>query len=330
MHFWDKSAFAAKGLDELDCKILYELDCNCRQSNAAIGKKLRVNKNVVNYRIGKLLENGFIDRFYAVVDSPKLGFQTFRVYLKFSILDEAKRQEVFDFISGHKHVWWSGNIDGEFDFGFLVWVKNTYEFRDFWIKFLSMFQEHIQNTVVCVYNGLTTFACACILPHEVRDRPFQAMGQAFSNVELSNSDKKVLAFVSSNAREPIVSIAQRISLSPVVVRYSLKKMEASGIILAYRAQLNSSKLGYLMYKLHLRLKNRSKYASLLEYARICPHIVFWNDAIGYYDFEVEMLVQSYDEFKAIQREVLTVAGDTLADYSHFIYYKLYDIKYYPE
>ncbi|HIH16908.1 MAG TPA: winged helix-turn-helix transcriptional regulator, partial [Candidatus Diapherotrites archaeon] len=78
-------------MDELDCKILYELDCNCRQSNAAIGKKLRVNKNVVNYRIGKLLENGFIDRFYAVVDSPKLGFQTFRVYLKFSILDEAKR-----------------------------------------------------------------------------------------------------------------------------------------------------------------------------------------------------------------------------------------------
>ena len=58
MLFWNQSSFREAGLDELDCKILYELDCNCRQSNAAIGKKLRVNKSVVGYRIQKLLENG--------------------------------------------------------------------------------------------------------------------------------------------------------------------------------------------------------------------------------------------------------------------------------
>ncbi len=331
MHFWDKSALREAGGDELDCKILYELDCDCRQSSAAIGKKLRVNKNVVSYRINKLVEDKFIDFFYAVVDSPKLGLQAFRIYLKFSTLDEAKRQEVVDFVTGLKNVWWSGSIDGEdLDFGFLVWVKDIYEFRDFWVSFLAKFQERIQKAMISLYTGIYTYANAFIHPLEIRDKPVQIVGTSFGSVEVSDAERRILAFLLRNARAPVVEIAAKLSLSPASVAYALKKLKAQGLILGYRAQINLSKLGYTMYKLNLRLRSRDRLPSLLAYARACPHIVYYNEAIGFADFEVEMFVQKYEEFKALRAELLALAGDTLAGYNHFVYYKVHDVQFYPQ
>src|SRR3972149_2971844 len=45
-------------LDAKNRKILYQLDINCRQSNASIGKKVGLSKEVVNYRIKKLENDG--------------------------------------------------------------------------------------------------------------------------------------------------------------------------------------------------------------------------------------------------------------------------------
>ena len=42
-------------LDLKDRKILYELDLNCRQSNAQIGKKVGLSRKVVDYRIKRKL-----------------------------------------------------------------------------------------------------------------------------------------------------------------------------------------------------------------------------------------------------------------------------------
>ena len=72
--------FKSLGLDAKDLAIMYELDCNSRQSNAAIGKKVRLDKGVVGYRIGRLIERGFIERFYIIVDSGRRWLPGHRHY----------------------------------------------------------------------------------------------------------------------------------------------------------------------------------------------------------------------------------------------------------
>jgi DNA-binding Lrp family transcriptional regulator len=42
-----------QNLDLKDKKILYELDFNARQSNASIGKKVGLSKDIVNRRVKK-------------------------------------------------------------------------------------------------------------------------------------------------------------------------------------------------------------------------------------------------------------------------------------
>jgi hypothetical protein len=70
-------------LDLKDRKLLRELDRNCRQSNSEIGKKIRLNKNTVNYKIKRLENEGVLSSYYAVIDNSKLGYFSFRSYLKF-------------------------------------------------------------------------------------------------------------------------------------------------------------------------------------------------------------------------------------------------------
>ena len=55
-------------LDVKDLRILAELEINARQSNNQIGKKVKLSKEVVKYRIDRLIETGVIVRFHTVIN----------------------------------------------------------------------------------------------------------------------------------------------------------------------------------------------------------------------------------------------------------------------
>ena len=68
-------------LDSKDMKILSELDKNARQPNSSIGRKVRLSKEVVKYRIDRMLKNGIIVRFYTLTNYFKLGISKYKLYL---------------------------------------------------------------------------------------------------------------------------------------------------------------------------------------------------------------------------------------------------------
>ncbi|MBS1266691.1 MAG: HTH-type transcriptional regulator Ptr1 [Candidatus Woesearchaeota archaeon] len=64
----------AEELDETDKKILYQLNINARQSIADLSRRTGVSRDVVAYRIKKLVENKVILGFRPVFNPPKLGY----------------------------------------------------------------------------------------------------------------------------------------------------------------------------------------------------------------------------------------------------------------
>ena len=73
-------------IDLKDRKILYELDLNCRQSNAQIGKKVGLGRDVVAYRIRRMQEEGVIKAFWTAIDTFRLGYNVYRIYINFDYL----------------------------------------------------------------------------------------------------------------------------------------------------------------------------------------------------------------------------------------------------
>ena len=80
-------------MDQVDRKILCELDRNCRTPVSQIAKRLKIGRNVVSYRINKLEKEGIIFRYIASMNLGRLGFQTYKIYFHTSPTEEDRFKE---------------------------------------------------------------------------------------------------------------------------------------------------------------------------------------------------------------------------------------------
>ena len=62
-------------------------------------------------------------------------------------------------------------------------------------------------------------------------------------MELDDIDQRILDLLSADARISIAELARRVSLSKTPVQARMRRLEESGVILGYRAQLDPVRLG---------------------------------------------------------------------------------------
>ena len=121
-------------LDLKDRKLLYELDCNSRQSIQQLAKKVGLSKDAVKYRINRLLKNEIIKSFSAVIDTGKLGFASFRLFLKFYQLSPKKEKEILNFLQKNKNLVWFVQAEGNWNINTWFLYKSLEEMNSFWIE----------------------------------------------------------------------------------------------------------------------------------------------------------------------------------------------------
>src|SRR4030042_4038990 len=110
-------------IDLKDRKILYELDLNCRQSNTQIGKKVGLKKDVVSYRIKRMQDEGIIRNFLTAINTFKLGYQVYRIYINFQYVNSQIKERIIQHFIDYKNAWAVISLKAEIDFDVIVWVK---------------------------------------------------------------------------------------------------------------------------------------------------------------------------------------------------------------
>ena len=94
--------------------------------------------------------------------------------------------------------------------------------------------------------------------------------------KLDIKDRKILAELDMNARQPMTILSKSVGLSRQVVEYRIKKLEQKGIITGYVGWYNSLKLGYNHCRIFLNLKNidRTTESKLIDYLKNIEEIVW--------------------------------------------------------
>lgn len=112
-------------------------------------------------------------------------------------------------------------------------------------------------------------------------------------------DKKLIAYIYHNFREPLSKIAKKCNLSRDQVEYRLKKYESSGLIKQYATLFNYSALGYSEFVIswvklnnpqNELLKLRSKLSS---YANIITYL----DVLGSFDLVFDSIHTTKEDFQ---------------------------------
>jgi Lrp/AsnC family transcriptional regulator for asnA, asnC and gidA len=318
-------------IDLKDRKILYELDYDSRQSLSQIGKKVGLHKNVVLYRIKRLKEIGIIRYFYTVIDSFKLGYNCFRIYLVFQHATPEIRKDIIDYFVKNKFTWWVGTFEGSYDLAVVMWVKDIHDFHIFWEETLKRYRQYFLEQTFCNYVQLQLFRHTFIVDkYNKADRETQEITGGGRKVKTDNLDFKILEILAKDARISTIEIAKKLNSTVDTVNNRVKKLTKLDIIQGFRVSIDYSKLGYQFFKVNINLEDYTARGRIISYIKRNPHLIMIDKSIGYYDLELDFWVKNLDQFHQIMDDLTVVFPNSIKNYSYVHDPQLHKMLYLPE
>ncbi len=306
-------------LDLLDRKILYELDIDSRMPITILAKNVRSNRNVVEYRIKRLQENGIIKQFTTLLDAGKLGLIAWNQYIKFHNLTPTNEKRIINYLLKNNKVWWVAQTTGKFDLIYGILIKDIKEFYSTVREFNSLFGHYILEQSFAAHVDVEIFSRGYFL-----NKPSVGVGW-YKNIKyykLTDIDKKILTLISTNSRLSTVDIAKKTGTTPRIVSYRLKELVAKEIITRFRLHIDASKLGYNYYKVIIYLKNLSetKDYKLMEYCRQLGNVIHYERKIGPWMLEIELECESYEKITRLFKDMKNKFNDFIQDYEILMIY----------
>lgn len=318
-------------LDLKDRKILYELDINSRQPNSQIGKKVGLSKEVVNYRINRLLREGIILRFSTVINTYKLSYQKYKIYLQLQNATKNKIEEILQYLIHNKKTEWVAFCSGKWDIIIGYLVKDYYEFNNLLIELSDKYKEFILDKEITLTLGVPHYRKEWLLNRGLARIPEVDQSGATINYKLDKVDEEILKILANNARLPITEIAKLVKTTPRIISYRIRELIKNKIILIHRIFLDLNKLDYKFCKAFLYIKyDRDTLDRFFSYCSSNPNLTYLIKCIGPWEIELEFEIESFEEFIEQMQEIKEKFPGFIKKFDYVIILKEYKLDYYPE
>jgi DNA-binding Lrp family transcriptional regulator len=253
-------------LDELDRSILYHWDLNSRQSAAEIARKVGSNKDTVNFRMKRLVDEGIVTSFMTELDTSKFGYNNIKIYLQFRNITKELEKEMFDYLASIKEVGWIVSCSGRWDALFCYWAKSTYEFHKVFIKIMEKYGKHILNKQVIYNINWFYYNRKWLLSGQAEPLAIRYGGEP-GKYKVDELDTKIIAKIVRDGRKPVVEIAKETGQASQNIINRMKKLEKDKVITKYSLNIDYSKIGYIFCKTFIYLENitQERLDSLYKY-----------------------------------------------------------------
>ncbi len=315
-------------LDLIDKKILTELDKDARLSYSKLGKKIKVAKETVKYRIGQLQQNGMIKGFYTVINFSKLGFLIYRLYLRLENTSPEKEAEIIEFLTQSKNVVIFYRVNGSYDLALGVWARNSWEYSDFWTGFRIKFGEFFDYYHLSAITLYSEFSRGYFLPNPSDKTIFTTVSRTQTEA-LTELDFKLLNFLSNHARASVVEMAKALGISEVTAHNRFKNLVSKKIILGFRPIFDLSKLGREYYKVDLRLKKFDKIQEIKQAVLSHPNTIYAEETLVSSDLEFDVETKDFEAFIEMMDGFKTKFPNDVKSYTYYSRIKNYKTSYLP-
>lgn len=318
-------------LDLKDRKILYQLDLDCRQTDSQIGKKIQMSKQTVAYRINRLLKEKYITRFATVIDTYRLGYSKYKIYLSFENANKETIEKIITYLKSHKKTEWVATCSGKWDVivGFIV--KDIYEFEEISRNFYEKFSKYISSGETLINLGVPHWRKEYLLDNKTAF-PVITQGNTSSQIKIDEIDEKIIKLLVNNARMPITEMAHRLKLTPKIVNYRIKNLEKHKIILVKRIFLDLNKFNWIYCKALLKFKGLTKerYAAFFKYCNSLKNLTYIINCVGSWDIELDFEIEDFNTFHTLMLDLKDKFFDIIKNYDFAIVMNEDKLDYYPE
>jgi Lrp/AsnC family leucine-responsive transcriptional regulator len=313
--------------DQVDLELLAELSLNGRESLTLLAQKLGLSKQRLSYRLRALQRRGVLTGFFAIPNIFRLGFDHFRVFVRFQRLTDGGEKELLDHLLTRSDVSWLTQLDGDFDLEFVVWAQGVPAFEaaydDILGQFGPLFQEKYFSLATRIefrpWRFLAADAVAAAEGVVLESRP--------GPIAIDALDRRLLAELSRNGRLSLAALAARCRISAAAAAQRLRALRRSGAVAGFGAKIDHVLLDRVYRNVFLRLEQPAgaPLDRLCSWLRARPEVIFLVKTVGGYDLEVELMTGPGGEFLAFMRRLRTEFAAEIAAFRSVIV--LRELKY---
>lgn len=281
-------------LDEIDRRILFELERNARIPDIKLAKIVKKSKDAVRYRIKRLESEGIITGYKTWIDMAKLGFKSATIYLTLLNIPK-KKEKLIEFIRDNPRSYWIGVAEGAWNIGITYWVKSNEELFSMKHELISKFRDIVLEVKVTNLVGVSVHEKNFLVDEHTKLTSFT---EKVEEIEIDEMSKNILKKIYWNATENIAALAYNFNTTIDIVRNRIKKMEENGIIIRYTAVIDYQKIGYEFHKALVYLKNFDSdlLKDLNSYVRDSKVIINMIRQIAPWDFELVLFTRNFSEY----------------------------------
>lgn len=282
-------------LDVLDKKILGSLSRNPRKHFSAIAREVRSSKEVVNYRVKRLISKGVIRSF---VTSFDFGYHSYKVLLHFEKITRKDEKALISFLEKHDLVTWVTPCFGHWDLAFVIMAKNPAHFDTVLREIVSRTGEYFHDYKFSITIGTKTYGDNYLLGRANSVRQKKVDHNA--SFDLDEKDKAIARLLHFNSRIKLSAISAKTKIPIDTVNYRIKKMEESGAIQYYRMVLDPISQGFQRFSVFISCSNLSDSVikKFEEYANQHSNIAFYGRCVGGWDVEYTVYFNENSELRS--------------------------------
>lgn len=320
-------------IDLKDRKILYHLDLDARQSLTQIGKKVGLKKDVVSYRIKRMQDEGIIKNFWTAINTFKLGYHVYRIYINYQyIVRPDVKNEIIQHFVNYKNSWAVLSVQGPVDLDAVLWVKDVYEFYQFWDKTLEKYEDYFEKYSVSFYIQTVDYKKSYLLldEYEESDREMYKITCGGKPVEIDKVDYQLLNGLAVNARTPLIELAEKLGCSSQTVNYRIKSLTKKGVIKAFRVNIDYSKLGLQNFAVDIYLKEYKQRKAIINYVKSNLHMFCMNVTVGWADLGFEFAIENLDKLIKIMEDIDSKFPGAIRKHDFWLSKKVHRERWLPE
>jgi Lrp/AsnC family transcriptional regulator for asnA, asnC and gidA len=319
-------------LDVKDKKIIYYLDLDARQSFSTIGKQVGLHKDVVTYRVHRLVEKGII-HFITVINEHKLGMKYLRFCLTYQYATPEIKKEIIDYFVKNKYTVAVHASEGQCDLILIFGVKNIPDFYDTWYRIFSKYRDYFSRQIFSIYCKTMEYKYTFLLDKNEQENDHRVLFNRQDDGKCSTIDEldtKLLHLLNKNARIPTITLAEKLHTTALTINHRIRKLLQSGIILGFRVALDYSKIDYRFFTVNIKLKDFTKIEKIVAYLESKPNLVGRIMILGQMDLEFLFFLKSIEEIQDIMNDLSSKFPQTIKDYTYSSHTHSYKFQYLPE
>lgn len=286
----------------------------------------------MDYRIRRMIDEGVIRNFFTDIDTFRLGYNVFRVYINLQYVTSYIKEKIIQHFVGYKNSWVVTTVKTEIDLAVVLWVKDVYEFYQFWDKTLDLYEDYFARYATSIYVKTHVYKKSFLLPDELVEtsKEIYHMNCGGKPVEIDEAEYHLLNELAVNARLPLVELAEKTGCSSQTINYRIKNLVKKGVIRSFRVNLDYPKLGLQHFKVDIHLRDHRSKNPVFDYLKDKPYLEYMNLTIGWADLEPEFVVKDFDELLKILEEINTKFLGAIKKQSFFVIEKIHKLRCLPE